>query len=398
MKIHSFTSVNRRENNEDSCLSFSLNVFNKKNQPLHVLILADGMGGLDYGEMVSNAAVHQFAKAFVEEVLKKAIVPKPTINELKEFRYDFKSIILQTLEIVNKQVLRFLETNKIKRGGSTIVVAIVAENTFYYGYLGDSRLYHWKNSSAELTCVTQDHNVPGILLFQGLITSEVARFHAQRNQLVYFVGADKLPSPDKFPVIGQGDLGEGDQLLLCSDGFSNRLDSTLEQHFRNKLKESPERPVETWLHDLAQEATNAGESDNQTVLLYEHSFDARSLTEYTQVHIDYTDIDENFDEDEIPAAIDKDLIVAENNDAKEEKHHFGADLPKNDEAINYEENSLGNSGSLGGEIDTSAMDQVVLAQEHVEQPTVNDFEELETASIVSQGKKKRRCIFSLIFK
>jgi serine/threonine protein phosphatase PrpC len=97
-----------------------------------------------------------------------------------------------------------------------------------------------------------------------MITPEMARVHEGKTQLEFFLGAERLP---KEPPIQQLTLQEGDLLLLCSDGVSGAL--TEEQI--GELVRDETASLDEIADRLIQAALDAGETDNQTVILWRHT-------------------------------------------------------------------------------------------------------------------------------
>ena len=179
--ILSFTTVNKRENNEDSCLTYSLKVEDKE---YSILLLSDGMGGHDYGEIISNAVISNLSQAINDSILKKSILPQVNIKD----DLDITKILASSLERTNYKILQLIKNNKWKGGGATVVAVIIQEDRYYWGILGDSRLYHINKSNETIKQQGFDHNVPGILLQQGAITPEIAKHHSQKKSISVLYG------------------------------------------------------------------------------------------------------------------------------------------------------------------------------------------------------------------
>ena len=86
--------------------------------------------------------------------------------------------------------------------------------------LGDSRGYILPRYKRKISQVTEDHNVASLLVQQGEITREEARFHPSSSVLTRFMGMDAPAMPDVFIR----EIHPGDILLLCSDGLHGMID------------------------------------------------------------------------------------------------------------------------------------------------------------------------------
>src|SRR5690606_10328628 len=138
----------RRELNEDSYYGDS---------ELGLWLVADGMGGHDYGEVASALA----REAIVREV--RAGTP-----------------LAQAIRIADEEIIR---TSRSRRDalpmGTTVVAARVAGRRFEVAWVGDSRIYLWRDG--QLSQLSQDHSYVQELVANGTITHEQARHHPQRN-------------------------------------------------------------------------------------------------------------------------------------------------------------------------------------------------------------------------
>jgi protein phosphatase len=288
-----YTRTNKRDNNEDACLSFTLTPkMEDGRECVKVLLLSDGMGGHDHGEVISNKVIAAMAINITKDILLKSITPDLYGTQKAVKDIDFKNLLYEAIIMANHSILQLIESNKWRRTGATLVAVVIYQNKYFWGYLGDSRLYQWHTSVQELSQVSYDHNVPGVLVNEGVLKPEVARFHAQRNQLVYYVGVEKVPNLEKVKFIGEGVLEDNDVLFLCSDGVSSDLEhETITDWFINRTWSS-EEDVEEWSENLLDEVTENGESDNQTIVFYEHKTE---VVRTPEIIVD----DENSDSTEI---------------------------------------------------------------------------------------------------
>jgi len=267
---HVFTRTNQRDNNEDACLSFTVDISNtEEREEVSILLLSDGMGGHEHGEVISRTAVTGMASKISEHLFDKFTIPKISPNELLSLgSIDFEKVLHDSIVQTNNSVLELIASNKWSQAGATIVAVVVYGDQYFYGYLGDSRLYHWKNDQQALLRVTNDHNVPGILVQEGVINEQVAKYHAQKNQLVYFIGIDKVPSLEKVSFLGQGKLAEGDLLFLCSDGVNGNVEDKIDEIFKaHWSSEASAFNPDSFIKHLVDSGAEKGEKDNQTAVL-----------------------------------------------------------------------------------------------------------------------------------
>ncbi|AFZ14512.1 protein serine/threonine phosphatase [Crinalium epipsammum PCC 9333] len=253
------SEINQRENNEDSFQIFSI-ISGLTPSPIIILAIADGMGGLAYGEQVSREGLKKLSLALFEE-----LVVEPSINRLEAASgLDTKILsqaVMNAIEQANAHVRRVVEVNKWGKAGSTIVIAAILQDKAIVGNLGDSPLFHYQVSSGKLTKITEDHTVAAVLMQMGMLTPEMARYHEGRNQLEFYLGCYHLPQNSPLYEL---DLVEGDLLLLCSDGINGCL---LHKEIEAIFAEN-----KGYLAKLADNliiaAKAAGETDNQTLILW----------------------------------------------------------------------------------------------------------------------------------
>lgn len=211
-----------------------------------VLVVADGMGGLNAGEVASKTAVDS-----IKEDLTK--LSPDTINEK-----NIKQLLTSGIINAHKKIASNGKNNPETEGmGSTIVVAWIKDTRLHVGWVGDSRCYICRNG--KLSQLSKDHSYVQTLVDNGELTKEQAFSHPESNIITQSLGdVSHNPKPDYVAF----SLNNNDVLLFCSDGLNSmvrdeRIESILVE---NKiLSDSAEM--------LIQEANNEGGHDNITVLL-----------------------------------------------------------------------------------------------------------------------------------
>jgi protein phosphatase len=179
-----------RDHNEDS-------FFCAGKEDTGLFVVADGMGGHDAGEVASRLAVETVC-SFVREAAEKENDP---------------------IELISRSVLRANEaviregTKNGSNMGTTLGVALVAENTAYIASVGDSRVYWIENGS--INQITEDHSLVAKLVAAGKLTREEARSHPKSNLLYRTIGSEDNVKVDTFTI----GLKKNGCLLLCTDGL-----------------------------------------------------------------------------------------------------------------------------------------------------------------------------------
>lgn len=218
----------RRELNEDTYYG---------DGELGLWLVADGMGGHEYGEVASALA----REAIVREVRQG-------------------TPLASAIRIADEEIIRESQ----KRGdslpmGTTVVVARVQDKRFEVAWVGDSRVYLWHDG--RLIQLSQDHSYVQQLIHQGTISVEQARSHPHRNVVTQALG---VTEPDNLNVETMGgEFGHGMQLLLCSDGLTEEVDDQGIAQILARVDCSAQECVDT----LVSAALDGGGSDNVTVVL-----------------------------------------------------------------------------------------------------------------------------------
>jgi len=238
MKVYAISDIGKtRKVNQDSC------GYHTACDGLGFFIVADGMGGHNAGEVASLATVNTF--------LEKA----KTLREIKSEK-QAADFIKGAFRRANDIILYKAAADASMAGmGTTAVAAIVTENTFIIGNIGDSRAYIISDSKIQQ--ITEDHSYVAQLLKAGSIKEEEAKVHPKRNEITRAVGVEFYREPDIF----NNEYKAGDILLLCSDGLDKMVDDSEILDIVLTEKEP-----EQMCTKLICAANDAGGTDNVTVL------------------------------------------------------------------------------------------------------------------------------------
>lgn len=170
-------------------------------------VVADGMGGLKNGGIISEIIATQ---------MKNAFFAPDRLSEPVQF-------LQHALWVVNENVNAYLDTCGNDNGGSTIVAAYISGQKLYYLSVGDSRIYLIHNHT--ITKLNLEHNFGNELddlARRGMISFDEARQNRQRAALTSYVGMGDITKIDGNvePIL----LEKGDVILLMSDGVFGTLD------------------------------------------------------------------------------------------------------------------------------------------------------------------------------
>lgn len=202
----------QRDLNEDSLLTLELGrVHQSLSQPIGLYAVADGMGGHSAGEVASGLAIQALASTVLREVLLPVIE-----EEAPSHQQDYSAVLEMACRQANERVYERRRAASSDMG-TTLVAALVVDDTAYIANIGDSRAY--LINQAGITQITTDHSLVERLVDTGQISREEARVHPQRNVIYRTVGDKPKVDADLFLQR----LETGDHLLLCSDGLSGMV-------------------------------------------------------------------------------------------------------------------------------------------------------------------------------
>lgn len=216
-----------------------------------MLVVADGMGGLEAGEIASRIAVDTMKEFFSADKITDEIV-KDTSTIRK---YMYEAVVAADNAIKRKS----REEKGVKSMGTTLVAAWLFDGYANIIWCGDSRGYLF-NPVSGLAQVTKDHSYVQELVDSGRLLPEYAFDHPDNNIITRSLGnPQKAANPDfvRLP------LQEGEVILLCTDGLNSMLrDEEIEAVMQETSNE-----IDTCTKALIQGALDLGGHDNVTVVL-----------------------------------------------------------------------------------------------------------------------------------
>jgi len=221
-----------RELNEDACCVLLPPNISPEIDAL--LVVADGMGGHQAGEVASGYVVKTLEQLFSSPVYQQWVDYSPE-------REDYYAVVLkEVLERINERLYTQASSRQDLSGmGTTATVALLSGERLFIGHVGDSRAYLLHKG--EMKQLTQDHSLA-----------------AQKNVLTRALGNSLLVRVDRsiHPI------EPGDTLILCTDGLTNLVsDAEIQQAVQTH--HDPQKACD-FLVDLA---NRRGGLDNVTVLV-----------------------------------------------------------------------------------------------------------------------------------
>lgn len=218
-----------------------------------LLVVADGMGGMNAGEVASNIAIETVREMFTPDKLTESVLKsKASIDKY------LKSVIITA----DKNIKEDAKSNADHQGmGTTIVIAWLLENKLYVAWCGDSRAYIY-NDRKGLVQITKDHSYVQELVDAGKLSKEEAFDFPESNIITRCLSASSTKAEPE--VISKAyEVENGDIIMLCTDGLSGLLrDYQIEQLLREN-NDNMETCISTLIHNACQ----AGGHDNVTVAM-----------------------------------------------------------------------------------------------------------------------------------
>jgi protein phosphatase len=209
-----------------------------------LLMLADGMGGHDCGEIAASVALQTISALFQHQATPSVEAPQRFLEE--------------ALLAAHREIHTYRDAHQMaETPRTTIVVCLIQQDTAIWAHCGDSRLYWMRDG--KLLARTRDHSHIESLIARGVVPASERATHRDRNKLYNCLGAS---SPPRVEVTSGGAMLPGDQMLLCSDGLWSMLpdDEVVRRMHAHTLAQA--------VPDLLQVALGAAGdgSDNATAL------------------------------------------------------------------------------------------------------------------------------------
>ena len=234
-----------RELNEDAVFANPVRGF---------VILADGMGGYNAGEVASGMAT-SFLSSALETSFFDSIPARENEPGEKSLAH---RCVLDSIARANTAIYNAAVSEPQFSGmGTTLVTALFHDNRVTVAHIGDSRLYCLRDDV--LSIVTRDHSLLQEQIDSGVITAEEARYSQNKNLVTRALGVE----PSVEPEINEYPVRPGDIYLFCSDGLNDMLQDDEIQLVLQTLAVN----LELAARQLIQMANDNGGRDNISVIL-----------------------------------------------------------------------------------------------------------------------------------
>ncbi len=230
-----------------------------------LLVLADGMGGYNAGEVASGIAVKT-----IMSLVKEAMERQDMLSADSESGLSRSSIVLRDAILrANKIIYQTAKTQPQCEGmGTTVVACLFFDNRVAIAHVGDSRLYRMRANRFEQ--MTMDHSLLQELVDRGFYSQAEAQRATNKNYVTRALGVEPMVDVE----VHEQPAHKGDVYVLCSDGLSDMVEDE-DIHLTISTFSAS---LETVAKQLIQLSNDNGGRDNVSIILAEvtESFGARS--------------------------------------------------------------------------------------------------------------------------
>jgi len=220
-----------------------------------LVILADGMGGYNAGEVASGIAVTVIKEGLLPELIAGRDLSKVDIHT----GLTHAALLLQQqIAAANKGIYEAAQNRPECAGmGTTVVAAVFHGNRVSIAHIGDSRCYRLRGDRFEQ--LTRDHSLLQEQIDSGQITPDQARFSLNKNLVTRALGIEAIVPAD----ISEYRVEADDIYLLCSDGLTDMVDADV----LHGVVDEQRATLEVAATQLIELANQNGGRDNISVIL-----------------------------------------------------------------------------------------------------------------------------------
>lgn len=214
-----------------------------------LLLVSDGMGGANAGEVASQMASQKISAALTA---RRA--------ELQD-RESALTAIRASLDEANSAIIDQSREPGYDGMGATIsLLCFASDSHVYWGHAGDSRIYRFQ--AGRLRQLSLDHSPIGRLRISGKLSEAEARSHPLRHEIDQSLGD---PQATFSPDVGCEAYATGDVFLICSDGLSDGLwEAEIAEELAKIHSDADVRPT---VQRLIMRAKAASGRDNITAVI-----------------------------------------------------------------------------------------------------------------------------------
>lgn len=219
-----------------------------------LVVLADGMGGYNAGEVASGIAVSVVASE-IKHYLEEA---RPEDKDASSGEDVAVMLLSDNVQKANSSIFHAAQSQPQYAGmGTTIVSGLFYDNRVAVAHIGDSRMYRLRGEVFE--SITRDHSLLQEQIDSGMISKADARVSQNKNLVTRAVGIDAVVKAE----VHVHEVKRGDIYLLCSDGLNDMVEDEDIADAVKTLKSN----LPLLASQLIQAANDNGGRDNVSVIL-----------------------------------------------------------------------------------------------------------------------------------
>ncbi len=214
-----------------------------------LLVVADGMGGMNAGEVASEIAI---------QTIKDFFTPDRITPEVTKTRFTIEKFMKEVVIEADNRI-KAQSTAETHGMGTTIVIAWLYDGFCYVCWCGDSRAYIY-NPTNGLFQISKDHSFVQTLVDAGKITEDEAFDYPDSNVITRCL-CDAPQKAEPECMLTPQPLCNGDMIMLCSDGLCGMIrDRDIKEIMRANADNA-----DVCVDQLIAAALRAGGKDNVTV-------------------------------------------------------------------------------------------------------------------------------------
>ena len=265
MKYRLYTDTEKsmetgRHRNEDRYLFSEFSFM--EDQKIQLIVIADGMGGLQNGAETAGCAVKYFAQSFYSEILSNY-----TESDMKSFsaRYAINAIESAMIEAVKEANRKVCERAKAYDNTGTTLSAICIVNEFaVIANIGDSPIYYYNNKRRKLSLISELHTKAEQDVQLGIYARFSDEYYRNDSKLYRYIGQYSELNNDEISVTSIGNLSDGDIIIAGTDGCFGRIRENVLFELLSDSSADDEGFVISQLFDIAR----LDGYDDQTAVMY----------------------------------------------------------------------------------------------------------------------------------
>ncbi|MBQ6105017.1 MAG: serine/threonine-protein phosphatase [Lachnospiraceae bacterium] len=216
-------------------------------------LLCDGMGGLAKGEVASATLIRVWSGWFTKDL--------PHILTEENILDAVQASWAHLMSSENYRIGQFGLQHNINMGSTFTGILVLEDGSYIIGHVGDSRAYRITDDSVEQ--LTKDQTLVAREVDAGRLSPEEAAVDPRRSILLQCIGASNTVTPE----FSRGTVKEGENYLLCCDGFRHLV---TKEEFLENLSPS-DNPTEDVMKEhlvkLVELNKQRKETDNITAVL-----------------------------------------------------------------------------------------------------------------------------------